>query len=206
MMTPSDEKGAVPPIPVGLEELVSMGAASEEFAGALLDNPGETARASGVEMTATEQAMLRAIPAAQLAQVIGALGLPPEGTPSRCMVCNGRLLEISRDIAQPRVPPYVFETQAVFHQCESCGRVTWTATHWEGTSSCCLLVMRELPPMATTAVLRLSFMIVSFDWPDRMREENWQIGTLVLDRCVTQPAIYQFSNVPMARGCPSSAP
>ncbi|MFH2009875.1 MAG: hypothetical protein ABI333_24990 [bacterium] len=61
---------AVPPIPVGVEELVSMAAASDEYARELVVRRGEAAAASGVELTPTEQAMLRAIDDAALRKVI----------------------------------------------------------------------------------------------------------------------------------------
>jgi hypothetical protein len=60
----------VPPIPVGLEDLVGMAAASEEFAEVLVDRRREAVAASGVALAPTEAAVLRAVDDATLARMI----------------------------------------------------------------------------------------------------------------------------------------
>ena len=47
----------------------------------------------------------------------------------RCSVCNQELETIDRAQVQPRVPEYVWQTQATFFQCRKCRRVYWDATH-----------------------------------------------------------------------------
>jgi len=66
----ADKRGAEPPIPVGMEELVSMAAASDDYARELVARRDQAAEASGVELTSTERAMLRAIDDATLTGVI----------------------------------------------------------------------------------------------------------------------------------------
>ncbi|HLF25812.1 MAG TPA: Mut7-C RNAse domain-containing protein [Anaerolineae bacterium] len=65
----------------------------------------------------------------QLRQVQTALGSPPDGSLTRCAVCNARLEAIDRSVVAGRVPPYVFQTQAEFRRCPQCERVYWAATH-----------------------------------------------------------------------------
>lgn len=49
----------------------------------------------------------------------------------RCMRCNGKLEEISREEAERTVPEKVAERQDEFFRCKSCGRLFWYGTHWE---------------------------------------------------------------------------
>jgi hypothetical protein len=53
-------------IPVGLERLLAMAAANPDFAAILFERREEALAASGVELTATERAIFRAIPVTQL--------------------------------------------------------------------------------------------------------------------------------------------
>jgi uncharacterized protein with PIN domain len=68
----------------------------------------------------------------QLAQVIGELALPARALFSRCLRCNGKLTAVSGVAVADLVPPYVLATQAAFRRCESCGRIYWRGTHWQG--------------------------------------------------------------------------
>jgi uncharacterized protein with PIN domain len=71
----------------------------------------------------------------QLVQIVGELGLSLEGEserrPARCSVCNQPLVRVSRDEARSQVPPYVWQTQSLFHRCPKCERIFWPGTHWE---------------------------------------------------------------------------
>lgn len=69
--------------------------------------------------------------AAQVRQIVEAVGPPPEGAFTRCPVCNGRLTPLSREEARERVPPHVCRTQREFRLCAVCGHVYWRGTHWE---------------------------------------------------------------------------
>ncbi|NOY23170.1 MAG: hypothetical protein GXO70_06645 [Acidobacteria bacterium] len=50
----------------------------------------------------------------------------PQG---RCSVCNGVLVSIPKSDIEGRVPPYVFQTQEQFFQCQSCEKLYWKGTH-----------------------------------------------------------------------------
>lgn len=67
----------------------------------------------------------------QLAQVLRELR--PEAPPpfSRCALCNIPLLELPKDEARTRVPPFVLATQEDFKLCPQCGRIYWRGTHWQ---------------------------------------------------------------------------
>jgi uncharacterized protein with PIN domain len=39
------------------------------------------------------------------------------------------LAEIGKNNVRDRVPPYVYATQELFHDCPSCGRLYWKGTH-----------------------------------------------------------------------------
>ncbi|MFH2008088.1 MAG: hypothetical protein ABI333_16015 [bacterium] len=66
---PGNAREAVP-IPVGLEELLGMAAATPDFAEALLKDSSAAAAAAGLELTATETAILGAIDGRQLTLMI----------------------------------------------------------------------------------------------------------------------------------------
>ncbi len=57
-------------VPVGLEQLLAMAAASEDFARVLREDPDAAIAASELRITATEQAVLRATPEPMLAKMI----------------------------------------------------------------------------------------------------------------------------------------
>jgi uncharacterized protein with PIN domain len=69
--------------------------------------------------------------AAQVQQVVTAVGPSPTGTFSRCPVCNRQLAPLSHDEARDRVPPHVYRTQQEFRLCPECDRVYWQGSHWE---------------------------------------------------------------------------
>ncbi len=68
---------------------------------------------------------------AQIRQVQADIGPPPDGSLTRCAVCNARLEAIDRADVEARVPRYVFQTQDDFWHCPQCHRVYWAATHVE---------------------------------------------------------------------------
>ena len=47
----------------------------------------------------------------------------------RCILCNDKLQEISREEASGQVPDYILETHTSFHQCQACRRVYWPGSH-----------------------------------------------------------------------------
>jgi uncharacterized protein with PIN domain len=51
------------------------------------------------------------------------------GILTRCLSCNDLLVETPRELAQRKVPPFVFKTQTQFKSCSRCGRIYWAGTH-----------------------------------------------------------------------------
>ena len=70
----------------------------------------------------------------QLAQVARELGLAVNKSRAftRCLVCNGELVEAPKESVRLEVPAYVFETRDRFARCAACRRVYWRGTHVEG--------------------------------------------------------------------------
>lgn len=64
----------LPPVPAGLEDLLSMAATSGEFAAALLRDRSRAAEAAGVSLTPAETAILGAVGEASLTQMIARVG------------------------------------------------------------------------------------------------------------------------------------
>lgn len=65
----------------------------------------------------------------QLREVAAAVPLRGARAFGRCLDCNRPLVEVAREEARDRVPPYVWETQSRFRGCPGCGRLYWDATH-----------------------------------------------------------------------------
>jgi uncharacterized protein len=71
-------------------------------------------------------------PEEQICRVINELDIMGLAHPlTRCLECNTPLAEITREEAQGRVPPYVYQTQAQFVACPGCRRIYWRGTHWQ---------------------------------------------------------------------------
>ncbi len=67
----------------------------------------------------------------QLRQVLKDLHLKPEPFLNRCLDCNSPLVDIPKEEAKNRVPPYVFQTQTEFSECPHCKKIYWEGTHVE---------------------------------------------------------------------------
>jgi len=70
-------------------------------------------------------------PKAQLLEVVKTLNLNQLNPFSRCLECNQLLIPRSKEEVQNLVPPYVFETQEQYTQCQTCHRIYWRGTHWQ---------------------------------------------------------------------------
>ncbi|MBI5016665.1 MAG: Mut7-C RNAse domain-containing protein [Deltaproteobacteria bacterium] len=70
-------------------------------------------------------------PRRQVLEVLSSLGLGPSpaGPFSRCLACNGRLVELPAEDAASAVPDHVTVTAHNFLGCRDCGRVYWPGTH-----------------------------------------------------------------------------
>ncbi|MEE8161924.1 MAG: Mut7-C RNAse domain-containing protein [Acidobacteriota bacterium] len=69
----------------------------------------------------------------QIEEVLSFLGeeIDPRRILSRCLECNAGLETLPRQIAQTRVPPYVFCNHERFKRCPVCDRTYWAGTHRE---------------------------------------------------------------------------
>jgi len=68
---PPGNERPLPPIPVGIEEVLGMASVNDEFAQALYSDRSAAVQASGVELTATEHGILGAIDDGSLRQMVG---------------------------------------------------------------------------------------------------------------------------------------
>lgn len=69
-------------------------------------------------------------PRRQLAEVSARLHLAAQLRPfTRCMDCNGILVEQDAEAVSGQVPPKVRERVRSFRRCEACGKVYWEGTH-----------------------------------------------------------------------------
>ena len=67
----------------------------------------------------------------QLKQIFRELGLKPDQTRpfSRCLLCNVRIVAVSKNGLWGLIPDYIFETHDHFKQCPQCNRVFWPGSH-----------------------------------------------------------------------------
>lgn len=72
-------------------------------------------------------------PVEQVAELIKKTGIRWEDTRpfTRCLLCNERIVAVSRQAATKAVPDYVWNTQTGFSTCPKCGRVYWKGSHTE---------------------------------------------------------------------------
>jgi uncharacterized protein len=69
-------------------------------------------------------------PSAQVAEVVDRFSLRGRASPfSRCMGCNGPLVDVSRDDVAGRVPERVLARHSEFRRCGVCARLFWRGTH-----------------------------------------------------------------------------
>lgn len=50
---------------------------------------------------------------------------------SRCLLCNCPLDRIAREMAEGKVPDYIFYHHETFYQCSHCSRIYWPGSHQE---------------------------------------------------------------------------
>ena len=53
---------------------------------------------------------------------------------SLCLLCNSALEDVDRNLAEGKVPDYVFNSIEKFSQCPACGRIYWQGTHYKNMS------------------------------------------------------------------------
>lgn len=67
----------------------------------------------------------------QLRQVVRELNLDCEKRMSRCSVCNTLIVEVAKEAAREHVPSAVYQRQATFWRCPTCGRFYWAGSHYD---------------------------------------------------------------------------
>jgi uncharacterized protein with PIN domain len=93
----------------------------------LLTRDRELSRRRGVRVILVTSEDLES----QIRQVLSDLKLEPDGSFSRCPVCNRLLESLAHEEARSQVPAYVAKTQRTFSHCPACRRVYWRGTHWQ---------------------------------------------------------------------------
>jgi uncharacterized protein with PIN domain len=71
-------------------------------------------------------------PLDQLLEVLQELDLSRQVKPfTRCMDCNGRILEVEKAGITGRVNPLILKRFSEFWQCQGCGKIYWQGSHHE---------------------------------------------------------------------------
>jgi uncharacterized protein len=84
--------------------------------------------------------------AAQLEEVLDRLHISLDHLKplTRCSQCNDLLIPLDRNLAQGRVPEYVFYAQRRFSECPRCHRVYWPGSHLQGSRGILKNKLKEL--------------------------------------------------------------
>jgi uncharacterized protein len=67
----------------------------------------------------------------QLRELRTYLSLSDENLFTRCLVCNNKLYDISKDKVEELVPEYIWNTINDFKVCRRCGKIYWQGTHYK---------------------------------------------------------------------------
>ena len=69
----------------------------------------------------------------QIREVLLKLNLLPEKNKlfSICLMCNEKLLEVTKEEVEGRVPDFIYQSYNLFHICPRCQRVYWPGTHFQ---------------------------------------------------------------------------
>jgi len=71
----------------------------------------------------------------QIVELFAAIGEAPLFEPfSRCLECNGLLVEETEEAVRGHVPPFVEKNFHRFHRCTGCGRIYWEGSHFQAMS------------------------------------------------------------------------
>jgi hypothetical protein len=70
--------------------------------------------------------------AEQIVELFTALGLAPRCEPfTRCLECNGLLVEENAEALRGQIPPYIENSFQRFHRCPDCKRIYWEGSHFQ---------------------------------------------------------------------------
>lgn len=71
-------------------------------------------------------------PTQQLQEIIERYSLNEQAAPfSRCLVCNGELISVSKEEVLDQLPPHVQMHQHSFFRCYNCGKAFWKGSHYK---------------------------------------------------------------------------
>lgn len=71
----------------------------------------------------------------QIVELFASTGEAPHFEPfSRCLECNGLLVEEAAEAVRGRIPPFVEENFHRFHRCPGCSRIYWEGSHFQAMS------------------------------------------------------------------------
>ena len=71
-------------------------------------------------------------PLVQFKLVLSEYGLKDEIDPfSRCLVCNDKLIAVSKETVREQIPYFTYKNFTEFAQCPNCHRVYWKGSHYE---------------------------------------------------------------------------
>lgn len=68
----------------------------------------------------------------QLSEVSKRFDLRFDPSEMRCSLCNGSLGHVDRSSVAGKIPERSLEGASDFWQCESCKKIYWNGTHWNG--------------------------------------------------------------------------
>ena len=118
---------------LGLDTMYSNSySMTEQVAIALAENRTLLTKYAAVEGVDQLQSMIitHEMPDTQLQQVIRHFNLTKFHPFSRCLVCNGLLIVVSKESILSHVPPNTAKHFNEFWQCDHCGRVYWKGSHY----------------------------------------------------------------------------
>ncbi len=72
-------------------------------------------------------------PYVQIQEVIKHFKIAPDDLKpfSLCLLCNAVLQKIDRNLAEGKIPDYIFNTVDTYSQCPGCLRIYWPGTHYK---------------------------------------------------------------------------
>lgn len=83
-------------------------------------------------------------PTAQLYEIVNLFGLHSELAPfSRCLRCNGMLIEVDKQSVLERLEPLTKKYYFSFRRCESCAQIYWKGSHHEKMTALLRPIMAE---------------------------------------------------------------
>lgn len=71
-------------------------------------------------------------PDEQLREVVSRFDLSDHFHPfSRCLVCNGHLVPVKKDLVAQKIPPRTFKDYNEFYRCTGCDKTFWKGSHYD---------------------------------------------------------------------------